>query len=250
MADKLKPYAPLYRLKPLGSEIWLVDGGVIDMSYGPASLPFTTRMVVVRLPGGGLWLWSPVEPEPGLVEAVSALGTVAHIVSPNFIHYAHIPAWSALFPEARVWASPGVGERAKRQRVEVRFTDDLGNAPPEAWAEVIDQVIFRGSKVMVEVDFFHRPSGTLILADMIENVEPERVHSRWMRLLMRAGGVLAPRGSTPRDVQMTFWGRRAEARTAVQRFRDWAPERIVIAHGKCIEDNVAAEIERAFRWVG
>ena len=249
MAEKLAPYTPLHTLKPVAEGIWTADGGVIGMSYGPVTLPFTTRMVVVRMEDGGLWLWSPVDPEPGLIEEVARLGEVRHIVSPNAIHYAHIPAWAERWPEARVWASPGVRKRAKSQGIAVQFTDDLEEVAPEAWAREIDQVIFRGSSLLEEVAFFHRPSRSLILADMIENFEPERVKSRLLRTLMWLGGVLAPTGATPRDIRLTF-RKRDGARAAVRTIRDWAPERVIIAHGRCIEENAQAELERAFAWAG
>ncbi len=249
MAALLDPYAPLHVLKPFGEGLWIADGGVIEMSYGPTSMPFTTRMVVARLPGGKLWLWSPVEAEPGLVAEVEALGEVAHLVSPNAIHYAHLPAWAELFPAARVWASPGVRERAESQGIAVPFTDDLGERAPQAWEGTIDQVIFHGSRMIEEVVFFHRESRTLVLADLIENFAPERVHSPLFRLLLSAAGTLAPRGRLPLDLRLSYMGRHGAAREALAVMKGWAPERIVIAHGDCFESGAAAELDRAFSWV-
>ncbi len=59
MADRLVPYGPLGRPKLLAPDIWIVDGPEIAMRYGPASVPFTTRMTVIRI-GGQLILHSPV----------------------------------------------------------------------------------------------------------------------------------------------------------------------------------------------
>jgi hypothetical protein len=50
---------------------------------------------------------------------------------------------------------------------------DLGDLPEEAWREDLDQLIFRGSRFIQEVVFFHRKTRTLVLADLIENFEPE-----------------------------------------------------------------------------
>jgi hypothetical protein len=251
MAGPLVPYAPLHTLKPFGPEIWIADGGVIRMAYLPGtSLPFTTRMVVVRLSDGGLWLWSPVEPDPALRAEIDALGPVAHIVSPNAIHYAHIPAWAAAYPAARVWASPSVRRRAKSQGIAVGFTDDLADAPPPAWAADIDQTIFAGSRLLKEVVFFHRESRTLILADLIENFEPARIRGRLLTALMRLGGVVDPHGSTPVDLRLTFLGRKARARKSLRRLLAWAPDRLVMAHGRPYETGAMAELRRAFRWLG
>ena len=69
------------------------------------------------------------------------------------------------------------------------------------------------------------------------------------RLLMRLGGVLDPDGKMPIDMQASFRRNRPEVRAAVQRMLDWAPERIILAHGRCYEKGAVAELRRAFRWV-
>src|SRR3546814_1428787 len=71
------PYAPLNVPKPFGERIWIIDGPEIRMDYGPASIPFPTRMTVVRLAGGRLWVHSPIAPDTVLFEAIDALGDVA-----------------------------------------------------------------------------------------------------------------------------------------------------------------------------
>ena len=51
-----EPYLPANVLKPFADGIWIVGGPEIRMDYGPVALPFPTRMVVVRLKPGHLWL--------------------------------------------------------------------------------------------------------------------------------------------------------------------------------------------------
>jgi hypothetical protein len=212
-------------------------------------MPFPTRMTVVRLSSGDIWVHSPTKLTPSLARDVAALGPVRHLVSPNFIHYASIPEWSAAFPEARCWASPGVRERAKAQHIDVRFDADLDDAPPPAWAEDIDQLVFAGSSVMREVVFFHRASRTLLLTDLIENFEPEMLPPRW-RWLIRMSGSVHPDGKAPLDMRMTFALGRAKARESLARMLAWAPERVILAHGKWYENGGTAELQRAFRWLG
>ena len=45
-------------LEPFGESLWLLEGDPLRF-YG---IPFTTRSVVIRLEGQGLFLWSPVAP--------------------------------------------------------------------------------------------------------------------------------------------------------------------------------------------
>ena len=57
-------------------------------------MPFPTRMTVVRLASGGLWLHSPTQISDGLRAELDALGPVRHLVSPNRIHYSHMLSWT------------------------------------------------------------------------------------------------------------------------------------------------------------
>jgi hypothetical protein len=103
---------------------------------------------------------------------------------------------------------------------------------------------------MTEVELFHRESRTLILTDLIENFEPEKVGAWFMRLLMWIGGVSAPHGGLTRDLRLTFtWRHKRELRAAVQTMLAWNPERIIFAHGRWHETNGSAELRRAFRWL-
>ena len=218
------------------------------MNMGILRAPFSTRMTLVRLADGSLWCHSPIAPDDALLAAVDALGTVRHLVSPNYIHYAHIPAWQARYPQATAWASPGVRERAAKNRISVQFDADLGDSAPPAWAGQIAQTEFRGSRVMREIDFFHVASRTLILTDLIENIETAKMRGFW-KLVMKLAGNHDPAGKAPIDMRATFTDR-AAARASLQQLLAWQPERIILAHGRCYTENATAELQRAFRWLG
>ncbi len=244
----MKLYEPLNVLKLVGPDLWVVDGPLVRMAYLGSSIPFPTRMVVVRLRSGDLFLWSPIEPDDGLLSQVDALGPVGHLVSPNKIHYAHIGAWKRIYPEAMAWASPGVRERAASQGLDVTFDAELGNEPDPAWREDLDQLIFRGSRFMEEVVFFHRVTQTLIIADLIENFEPEKVGGAY-RWLVRLAGAAHPDGKAPADLRLTFFGRKDEARASLERMLAWKPEKVIVAHGRWYERDGTKELRRAFRWL-
>ncbi|XXF75645.1 DUF4336 domain-containing protein [Myxococcaceae bacterium GXIMD 01537] len=245
--DGILPYAPLSTLKPLTDGLWWVDGPVIKMSYGPVSLPFPTRMAIIRLRTGGLWLWSPTRPTPELFAEIDQLGRVEHLVSPNRFHYAAIPAWKARYPHATAWASPGVRERARSQKIDVSFDADLHDEAPSAWTDDLEQLVFRGSRFVEEVVFLHKASSTLILADMVMALEHERVRPP-IRWLLDLGGAMWP-GQTPREVQVTSWGRTRQARASYQRILGWKPRRVLVGHGRCFLEDAEAQLERAFAWL-
>jgi len=241
-------YTPLNTLKQIAAGIWVVDGPIVQMATLGMHTPFPTRMTLVRLADGGLWCHSPIAPDEALFAAIDALGPVRHLVSPNLLHYAHIAAWKRRYPEAIAWASPGVRERAASQHVDVQFDADLGDAPPPDWADTLDQLRFRGSRVLQEIVFLHRASATLIVADLIENFEASKLPApmRWVACL---GGVLDPDGKAPLDMRLTYLGHKATARAGLARILAWQPQRVILAHGRCYLNHAAAELARAFRWL-
>ncbi len=240
----MQGYAPLDVLKPVGPDIWIVDGPAISF-YG---LPFSTRMTVIRLANGDLFLHSPIRLTEALARDVAALGRVRHLISPNWIHYAYIADWARAFDGTVAWASPGVRARAAVRLPELHFDRDLGADPPADWAGQIDQMIVHGSKLHQEAVFFHRASKVLILTDLIENFEPARMPF-WMRPLLWLGGVADPDGKMPADMAWSFRHGRDKLRAAVLRMIGWAPEAVILAHGRWYETNGVAELRRAFRRV-
>ncbi len=246
--ELLELYEPINTLKPVDENIWIVDGPLVKMALYGTRVPFTTRMTVVRLGSGGLWCHSPTELTPGLKAEIDSLGPVEHLISPNKIHYAHIQSWVEAYPHAIAWASPGVRQRADSQQIPTTFHADLADTPPPQWATEIDQVIVRGSRFLDEVVFFHRQSQTLILTDLIENFEPAKVDKAF-RWLIHLVGIADPNGGTPLDLRLTFWGRKAQVKQGYEQMLAWAPETIILAHGRWFPENGVAELERAFRWL-
>ena len=243
-------YEPILTLKPVAEGIWIIDGPIVRMAMYGTGVPFPTRATVVRLASGGLWVHSPTIELPERLRAeLAALGPVEHLVSANRIHYAGIPLWSQAWPTATCWASPGVRERAASQHVAIRFAADLGDAPPSAWVADLDQFIFRGSRYLEEVVFLHRASRTLVLADLIENFERDKVHGTIFRALLALSGAVDPDGKAPVDLRATFWRRKNLARASFARMRAWKPERVILSHGRWYDHDGTAELDRAFRWL-
>jgi hypothetical protein len=243
--DAYLPYSPLNMLKPFVDNVWIVDGPEITMRYLGLELPFPTRMTVVRLASGEIWIHSPIAWSDDLAAAVRRLGPVSWLIAPNTLHYWHMPRWQAGFPEARSYGPPGLAARARRP---LMVDETLGDRAPDVWEKTFDQWLIPGS-VLTEVDFFHRPSRTLILTDLIENFEPCRIHKSWLRWAIRLGGAADPDGKAPYDMQLNFLGHQAQLRAAVQQIIALMPERIIIAHGRCYDRDAVEELRRAFRWI-
>jgi hypothetical protein len=243
--DAYLPYLPLNTLKPFARDVWTVDGTEIGFRYFGMTLPVPTRMTIVRLSGGDIWVHSPTAWNPHLAAAIERLGRVCHLIAPSTLHYWYLPDWQARFHQARSYGPPGFGENARRP---VRVDELLGREPPASWGEDFEQCLVSGA-LLTEVDFFHRPSRTLILTDIIENFEPTRVRGPVLRWVMKTFGAADPDGKAPFDMQLSFIGHRRQVRAAAEQMIAWSPEQIVIAHGRCYQSNAVEELRRAFRWV-
>ena len=216
-------------LEEFGPSIYSADGPAVSF-FG---FPYPTRMAVARLSDGSVWMWSPIALTTELAEEVEAIGPVRYIVTPNKLHHLFLQQWADRFPDAQLYAPPGLA----RKKAALHFHAELNDQPSPSWKADTDQVVFRGSLVMSEVEFFHRRSRSVIIGDLIERF-PDTDHSGWKGMIMRLDGVVGESGSTPRDWRASFL-RRGPARIARRKVLDWNPERLLIAHGQCAQTGAA-----------
>jgi hypothetical protein len=239
-------YEPINVYKPLATNIGIVDGPFEYLTIGGIRLPlpFTTRMTVVCLANGDLFLHSPIKFDERLAKALCELGTPRHLVSPNQFHYAHIGEWATAFPGAISWASPRVRQRARARQVDVKFTRDLDANPPGEWREEIEQLLFPGG-YFKEFIFFHKASRTLILTDTIINLELDKISEPW-RTAAKLTGMYHPRGQIFFGMKLPLLFQREKAKAAIGKIYSWQPQRIVLSHGRCFDANANEAIRRIF----
>jgi hypothetical protein len=204
-------------------------------------LTLASRMTVVRLGDGSLFLHSLVRLEPELRQALDALGPVRHLVAPNRLHHLFAGDYRTAYPQARLHGAPGVA----RKRPDLVLASELGDEAPAPWAGEIDQALIGGIPMLNEVVFHHRPSGTLILTDLAANgglADPLALRL-WLRL-NHAYGRLA----TPLEVRLLCRDR-AAARRGIERALGWAFERVVVGHGAIVEGDGRRRAREAFAWL-
>ena len=224
-------------LHKLDDGIWTIDGNPISF----LGFPYEIRSTVIDLGEGELFIHSPVQ-----ISAASLLktlpGQVKYIVSPNKLHSLFLEDWQKALPEANLYAPPGL----KSKLPDVSFYKELADEPEPAWQGVLKQKIVRGSWFMSEVVFFHEPSETLILGDLIENHNPEKL--AWLyRVISKAMDMLAPNGTTARIFRWTFF-RRKKVRQDLQEIMSWHAKRVVVNHGPIVENGAQEFLRNAFHW--
>jgi hypothetical protein len=196
----------------------------------------------VRLSNGELLVHSPSPIDEVLVERIRNIGPVAHLIAPGSYHYFYVAAWQEAFPEAMVWICPGV----ERKQPDLEFDWFLSDHAPNAWAEELDQVLVRGNRFIWEVVFLDRPSRTLIITDLLENIGEKSGAVGWqLKLWWKAVFHMWDNPKPAPEYQMGWKDRRA-AKQSLERILEWDFDRIVLAHGENIESDAKAVLRKAW----
>ena len=214
-----------------------------EMPLSFFGLKVGTRMSVVRLSGegGGLWLHSPVALDRRLREALEELGRVRFVVCPNRGHHMFAGQYFAAYPDASVFAAPGLSEK----RPDLPFDGVLGDEPEPGWGQDLEQAIFRGERLLREVVFYHQESRTLIVTDLVQSADSGS--PLLTRLVMRLMGIYE-RPGVPLHIRVGFRDK-AAARASLERVLCWDFDRIVLAHGLVVETGGKAVLREAYSFL-
>lgn len=206
-------------LRDLGHGLWIHEAPLRFVGF-----PAGRIMNVVQLGDGGLFVHSPAPLGEPLRAALGALGEVRFVAAPSRLHgHLSMSEYREAYPDAELLAGPGLPKRRK----DLEFDAGLGDTPDPRWADVLDQAPFRGNPLLPEIEFLHRPSRTLILADLAMHFGP---HSgRGMRIVARSGGMYGRLGPTPFFRATTR--RRDAAREDLERILAWDFDRVIPGHG-------------------
>ncbi len=228
------------RVKQLGRDIWTLVGPELVF----AGAPMHTRMTVVRLQDGRLWIHSPIELDAYVRNFVAELDTeVAALIAPNKFHHLYAASWREAYPDAMVFAETSLKEKVP----ELADALDITDTPPGLYAEDIDQLLFTGNRMFTEAVFFHKASRTAIFTDLLMNFRTDRA-PLLPRLFFKFEGVVYPEGGLPR---LYRWLTRdkAAARACLDRLLAWVPEQLVFSHGEPFADDAVTVLRREFSYL-
>jgi hypothetical protein len=214
-------------LHAIAEGLWTLDGHF--------RTPFFTGSVRMTVLAGeeGLVLHSPVALTPEDVEAIARIAPVAAILTPNTMHYQSLSGAADAFPEARVFVPEGLDKKiALPARAEV-----MSRGHPPELPRGIEHFIFDRHAIH-ECVLYHQSSRTLVTADLLYNYQRE--HGRGERAFF---GLLGCYGSP----KVAFYHRfalpdKSAVTELVQQVRAWAPRRIIMGHGRIVEDDAATEV--------
>jgi hypothetical protein len=199
------------------------------------------RMTVIRLADRQLMLHSPVPLADDLVRELQELGEVRYVVAPSCFHDLFLEPYFERFADATFCSVPGMSDQHPGMGFEVVLYDQF----PKHWSEELEHILIGGIPKINEVVFFHPASRTLIVADLVFNIQSS---SSWVTRtamkLNRAYGKV-----TPSRHFKSFIKDRLAFAACVERILDWDFERIVVGHGSIVESCGRDVMSAAFAWL-
>lgn len=222
------------QIRLLEQDIWTVES-----SHKFLGIDFGGRMTVIRLSSGDLFLHSPVLLNKNLANELDGIGIVKYLVAPNKFHHIHIGEYLSVYPDAEVWAAPGL----LKKRKDINFHGELGVTNPLKWGEEIESVLFEGVPFLNEVVFYHAESRTILFSDLIFNFSDDE--NIGVKIFAWLDGVYG-RPGVNRLIRWFMIRDRKKARDSVQKILSWDFDRVSITHRDIIETGGKVIVSRAF----
>ena len=223
-------------LEPLAADLW-VARRPLPLAVGDVG----ARMTVLRLPDRSLMLHSPVQLDASLVQALRELGAVKWLLGPSKVHHLFLGDYVKAFPDAALCGAPGLAEK----RRDLAFQHVLAPQLPPGWPESVKLQLVEGAPFMNEVALLHTPSRTLVLTDLVFNVQPEATNrARLFHWLVGATGHFGPHRLIRFGIRD-----RAAARRSLDRILAWDFDRVVMSHGEVVSTGGHRLVEQAFAFL-
>lgn len=227
--------SPESHLIPLDDDLW-----VADAPFRFLGTHLGTRMTVVRLSTGELWLHSPVPLDEQLKVELDAIGRVRHIVAPNLYHHLYVGHAAAAYPEATVYGVPGLADK----RQDLTLHETLGEGVPAAWQGDLEQMAVDGT-LLGETVFFHPATRTLISSDLVQNFGSS--DHWWTRLYLGLQNI-DNRFAHSLIVKLCYRDK-PTARASIDALFTWDFDRVILAHGAVLECGGQTKMREAFEWL-
>jgi hypothetical protein len=135
-------------------------------AYDPmrgCSLPSQSTSTIIRTEGGELVIVNPLPYRPDVRAQIDALGPVVSLAVQGKAHSKHVEASAASFSGAKVFGSRG--HLSHPPAAHLKFDSILAGEGPKL-SDEIEEILVEGS-ALEEVFLLHRPSGLLIVQDII-----------------------------------------------------------------------------------
>jgi glyoxylase-like metal-dependent hydrolase (beta-lactamase superfamily II) len=218
-------------LRAIDKNIWVAEQPLryFGLSVG-------TRMTVIRLTDRELAVISPIQIDASTIEQLDAIGKVSHIVAPNLYHYLFLSEFKAIYPNATVWAAPGLDAKKRELPIDRIIERSIDRFLPGVEAlqfEGFRTVSLTGFDALNECVFLHGESRTLILTDTAFHFD--RSFPFITQLATRIMG--GYHSLSPSLLEWLATQDKESVKQSVQQVLAWDFDRVIMAHGSIVETD-------------
>jgi hypothetical protein len=207
----------------------------------PFGFHFPARMTALPLAAGKVALVSPVPIDEAMAQAIAQLGEVAYLIAPCLLHHLYLPDAMRRYPNARVVAPRALAAKRPDLRIDLALEDAL----PEELSSAVEVRLLEGAPKLDEFVFFHRATRTLVVTDLVFNVErPVGWFAHVVLFLVGAYKRLA----SSRALRVLVKDR-ARCAASVAGILALPFDTLVMAHGEIVRENARARLAQALSWL-
>ncbi|KIW02129.1 uncharacterized protein PV09_06617 [Verruconis gallopava] len=222
------------------------------------------RGTLVRLQDGSVAVFSPVALTPAVRETVASMGEVKYIAAPDMEHHIFLGPWHEAYPSAKIIGPDGLREKREKQNNErVPFHTEF-KASTKASVK-IDPAFdaefdyeFVDGHTNKELVFNHRPTKTLIEADLLFNMPAIEQYSKSTEkydtgFFTKFWTALNNTKGDAKWQKRVIWygtsaGNRSSFSQSMKKINGWDFDRIIPCHGDVIENNGKHVFQSVMEW--
>lgn len=223
-------------MKNLTENVWLLNYKL------PLLGEYLGRNVtILRLASGDLLIHSTAPFTLEDVAAINAVGKPAYLVDALSKHDTFAKEGHNAFPEVPYYAPEGFSESTGVP------TQPLSD-PPAAWQGEVEVLKLAGKKD-VEYVMLHRPSGTLIVTDLVLDIgEHAPTTTKLIAPILLTGA--EPQGVGMSRPEKFSVADKAAFQQSLDTILSWDFDRLIVGHGEVVESGGKERLRQALRGAG
>jgi len=210
-------------------------------------LPIGGRSTAIQLQKGGVWILASTPLDGETKTTLDKMGPVKYIVGADAVHHLYVGDYKKAYPDAKLIAPEEAISRHGDK--ELAFDGVWGRDPPNTlygFEDELDYCYFSGFKNK-DVAFLHKPSKSLIEADLLMNLPCIEQYSKSKTSNMLRGVGLGPSSWIHSRITGSLGTDKAAMKRDAKTVAGWDFDRIIPCHGDVIEKNAKKAWEDTFK---
>lgn len=201
-----------------------------ELAMPVMKLPVRCTLVKTKT---GVVMISPIKFTSDQLRQIVEFGEVTDIVSPSLIHSLFLRKATKRFPNATVWAPPGMREKFPIEKFPKIKIDKVLTQDPWPYEDQIQLQLIEGAPRMTEVAFFCKELKTIIVSDLAFNLQ--HPHGLGANLLLRFVGTYKKFAVS--RLWKLFIKDKDAFKKSMNGVLQWDFDQVVMAHGEVLTSN-------------